>query len=97
MLESNFQSKLIKKIKEIFPDSFVLKNDASYKQGVPDLTIFNGSKWAFLECKRKENSQRQPNQEYYIDKLGRMGYAKFIYPENRDQVLDELKCYFEDV
>lgn len=39
MLESKFQSGLIKEIKERFPGSIVLKTDATYIQGFPDLLI----------------------------------------------------------
>ena len=39
MLERDFQSKLIKEIKIRLPGALVLKNDANYKQGVPDLLI----------------------------------------------------------
>ena len=39
--EGDFQSKLIKEIKTIFPGSFVLKNDPNYIQGFPDLLILS--------------------------------------------------------
>ena len=51
MLENKFQANLIKKIKNRFPDCIVMKNDSSYIQGIPDLTILNGNKWATLENK----------------------------------------------
>ena len=51
MLERNFQSKLIKELKERFPGCMVLKNDPNYIQGIPDLSIFYKDKWATLECK----------------------------------------------
>lgn len=96
MRENKFQAKLIKDIKERLPNCMVLKNDPSYIQGIPDLTIFNGDKWACLENKRSENSVHQPNQDYYIDKLNRMSFARFIYPENRDEVFNDLINYLED-
>lgn len=94
MLENKFQSKLIKDIKKEFPGCMVLKNDSSYLQGVPDLTIFHNNHWAMLEVKKNKNAKRQPNQEYYVDKLNEMSYASFIYPENKDQVMEELKRKF---
>lgn len=51
MLENKFQSNLIKEIKTLFPDCIVVKNDPTYIQGIPDLLILNGGKWASLECK----------------------------------------------
>lgn len=89
--ESSFQSTLIKDIKAIFPKAIVLKNDANYLQGFPDLLILNGNKWAALECKREASAHRQPNQEYYVEKLNGMSYARFICPENKSEVLNELQ------
>lgn len=89
--ESQFQANLIKKLKSRFPDAIVLKNDANYIQGIPDLLILRGSKWAALECKKDECSSRRPNQEFYVNKMNEMSYATFIFPENEKEVLDELE------
>ena len=53
--ESDFQSDLIKQIKKDLPESIVLKNDPEYKQGIPDLLIANGNKYAFLEVKKSKD------------------------------------------
>lgn len=87
-LERNFQRKLIKEIKEMLPGSFVAKVD--FLQGIPDLLILYGKQWAMLEVKRSAKARRQPNQEYYVDILNRMSFCRFIYPENKKEVLDEL-------
>lgn len=94
MLESKFQAKLIKELKMIFPGCIILKNDPDYLQGFPDLTILWNDKWAVLECKRSEDSPHRPNQDYYIDICDEMSYARFIYPENKEEVLDELQQAF---
>lgn len=94
MLESIFQAKLIKELKEMFPGCIVMKNDASYIQGIPDLLVLYNKKWASLEVKKSANASRQPNQEYYVDKMNEMSFSRFICPENRDEVLDELHLYF---
>ena len=52
MLESNFQASLIRELKQLFPGCIVLKNDADYLQGVPDLLVLHGKYWASLECKK---------------------------------------------
>ena len=91
MLESNFQEKLIKEIKERFPGCIVLKNDAQYMQGIPDLLILYNDRWASLETKKSENSSRRPNQEYYVEKMNGMSYSSFVYPENKEKVLNELQ------
>ena len=93
--ESVFQSALISDLKKIFPGCMVLKNDSSYYQGIPDLLVLYEDKWAMLECKRSSNSSHRPNQDYYIEKFGKMSYARFISPENKEEVLDELQQAFK--
>ena len=92
--ENEFQASLIKEIKARFPGAMVLKNDANYIQGIPDLTVLYGDKWAMLECKRSSKASKRPNQEYYIDTLGDMSFASFISPENKEDVLNELEQSF---
>ena len=95
MLENKFQSNLIKELKRMFPGCIIVKNDPNYIQGFPDLTIFYKNKWAVLECKKSKNASRQPNQEYYVDKLDGMSFARFISPENKEEILDELYQTFK--
>lgn len=94
MSESRFQSQLIKELKVIFDGCIVLKNDASYMQGVPDILILYKNKWAMLEVKASLNSPVRPNQEYYVDILDDMSFARFICPENKEEVLDDLQHTF---
>ena len=95
-LESAFQAKLIKKIKTMFPGCVVLKNDGSnVPAGFPDLTIlFPNGGWAELECKRETKSTRRPLQGYYVERLNGMGYSRFVYPENEEEILRELQQAF---
>lgn len=95
MKESKFQSGLIKEIRERFPGSIVMKNDAGYMQGFPDLTVLYGKHWAALECKRSAKESHRPNQDYYIQMLDEMSYASFVYPENKEEVLNGLQQAFE--
>jgi hypothetical protein len=94
MLESKFQSDLIKDLQDLFPESIILKNDPNYIQGFPDILILYNNSWAALETKKRVNANRQPNQQYYIDKLNRMSYASFIYQGNKERILDELQQTF---
>lgn len=90
-LERDFQRNLIKELKDIFVGCIVMKNDSSYIQGIPDLLILYKDRWAALEVKKSATASHRPNQEYYVDKMDEMSYASFIYPENKEVVLDELQ------
>ena len=94
MLESKFQSDLIKELKQMFIGCIVLKNDPNHVQGIPDLTILWRNKWATLEVKKTEKSRHQPNQDYYVKLMNEMSFSSFIYPENKEEVLDELQHAF---
>ena len=89
--ENRFQKELIADIKSWFPKAVVLKNDPDYIQGIPDLIVLNGNRWAALEVKKNEKATHRPNQDYYISKLDEMSYARFVYPENKEEVLHELQ------
>lgn len=93
-LEADFQSNLIAELRAIFPGCFIMKNDEQLIQGIPDLIILYKKHWAILECKAFEGAERQPNQEYYVDLFDGMSYAAFIFPENKEEVIDELQQAF---
>lgn len=92
-LESGFQDKLRDDIKEQFPGCMIFKMDQI--QGIPDLLVLYKNKWASLECKKSANAERQPNQEYYVETMNEMSFSRFVYPENKEDVLSELHKAFE--
>lgn len=91
-LESGFQDNLVADLKKIFPECMVFKMDQI--QGIPDLLILHGNKWASLECKKNEKATRRPNQEFYVEKMNDMSFSRFIYPENKEEVLHALQQTF---
>lgn len=93
--ESKFQKELTDQIKEEFPGCVVMKNDSGYIQGIPDWTILYKNKWAALEVKRDKDAPARPNQPYYVEKLNNMSFSRFVYPENKDEVLNELHGIFD--
>ena len=95
MLESQFQAKLIKELKKLFPGCIVIKSDSGYLQGIPDLLILFKDKWATLECKKHAGAIKQPNQEYYVGKMDEMSFSRFICPENKEEVLHDLQQSFQ--
>ena len=97
MAENRFKTKvLIPELKNTFPGCFILHLDPNEIQGIPDLLILYNNKWAVLEAKDYEGARHRPNQDYYVDLMNQMSFAAFIYPENKDEVLDALYLYFTE-
>ena len=90
MKESDFKKAVKKEIKKLFPDCIILPGDASAIQGIPDMFILIGKKWAALEFKKSQKATRRPNQDYYINEINNMSFASFICPENKSDVLSKL-------
>ena len=95
MRENDYQKGLKKKLKTMFPGCLVTKLDSSDIQGIPDLLVLYENKWAVLEVKKDATAQHRPNQDYYVAKLNEMSFSRFIYPENEEEVLDELYKTFQ--
>ena len=94
-LERDFQSSLIKELKRLFKGCLVMKLDSSYIQGIPDLLILYKNKWATLEVKKSLKATKRPNQEYYVGLMNNMSFSRFICPENKEEVLNELHKTFQ--
>ncbi len=94
MLENKFKTKLKKEIQEMLPGCMIMHLDPTEIQGIPDLIILYEDRWAVLEGKKSARASHRPNQDYYVDLMDRMSFAAFIYPENKDEVLDDLYQYF---
>lgn len=95
MKESKFQHSIVKEIKTRFPGAMVMKNDSGYIQGIPDLTILYKDKWATLEVKESETATHRPNQDYYVDQMNKMSFSAFIFPENKEEILNDMARSFE--
>lgn len=95
MLENKFKQKLINEIESLFPGAIVIHLDPNEYQGIPDLLVLYENKWAALEGKENEKARHRPNQEYYVDLMNRMSFARFIFPENKEEVLYELQQTFK--
>lgn len=88
--ENIYQRSLIKRLKEEIPGCIILKNDPNYIQGIPDLLLLVGDRWFALEVKRSADAPHRPNQDYYIDRMNEMSAAYYVYPENEDEVINEI-------
>ena len=95
MLENRFKTKLVTELEDMFPGCIIMHMDPNEIQGIPDLLILYEDKWAALEGKKSVNASARPNQSYYVDLMDRMSFARFIYPENKEEVLYELQQTFK--
>lgn len=96
--EREYQPGLKDRIRDRFPGCLILKNDTSQLQGIPDLLILYRDRWAILEVKRERPTcaeDFEPNQEYYLELLNEMSFAACIFPENEEEVLNDLALAFE--
>jgi hypothetical protein len=64
-------------------------------QGAPDLLVLFKNKWAALEGKKNAKAKTRPNQEYYVAQFDEMSFARIIFPENAEEVLDEMERSFK--
>ena len=95
--ESDFKNRLYNEIRNKFPGSEVIPNDAGYLQGFPDATVyFPNGRYVLLEGKRTTKSARQPNQDYYVNESPLCSNAMFVYPENKKEVLKELERRYNE-
>ena len=85
-----------KELKQKFNGCIVTKLDSGDIQGIPDLLILYKDKWATLECKKNEKASKRPNQQYYVDKMNEMSFSRFICPENKEEVLNDLQNMFDE-
>ncbi len=92
--ESRFQADLKKRLLKEFPGAYICKTDANQTQGIPDLLILYKKRWAMLECKRCSSASHRPNQDRQVERFDEMSFARFIYPENEEDVINELREAF---
>lgn len=91
MLENRFKSLLRREIEQRLPGCLVLHLDPSDIQGIPDMLVLYEDRWAALEGKKNSSASHRPNQDYYVRMMNDMSFAAFIYPENREEVLDAME------
>lgn len=92
--EGKFKAELRRELGVRFPGCIVMQLDSQEIQGIPDLLVLYQDKWATLECKKSERASHRPNQDYYVDLMNDMSFSAFIFPENKEAVLNELQQTF---
>ena len=92
--EGKFKAELRRELGVRLPGCIVMQLDSQEIQGIPDLLVLYQDKWATLECKKSERASHRPNQDYYVDLMNDMSFSAFIFPENKEAVLNELQQTF---
>jgi hypothetical protein len=94
MKEASYSMSLKRELRAEFPGIVIVKNDPELQQGFPDLMLLYKNRWAALEVKADYLAPHQPNQDYWIEHLDSMSMAAFIFPENHDAIMEELRKHF---
>lgn len=96
MREGAFQTLVRKELEKRFPGCIVNKQDSSYRQGFPDLVVLmDYGFYAVLEIKKSADAERQPNQEFYVDRTNQMSFGALVHPGNLEEVLDAIQQAYE--
>jgi Holliday junction resolvase-like predicted endonuclease len=94
MPEKKLQAEIIKYLKS--KGAYVLKNDATYRTGVPDLSFWHPDLNGFIEVKAHENSPYQPLQKATIAKLQDIGvFCEVIHNENWSKWQSKFDLWLE--
>ena len=91
MLENTYKTKLCKRLHERFAGCLTLHLNPNEVQGIPDLLFLYGTFWATLEVKVSKDARHRPNQDYWVQRMNQMSFSAFIYPENEEEVLNEME------
>ena len=97
-MEAFFQKDLLIRLRQI-PHSEWFVKEAKSIRGISDIIGTVAGKSVYLEVKRSKseankNTGRICLQQYFLDKMRAVGaYASFVYPENIDNVLNDLSTY----
>lgn len=89
--EGKFQDKLVHDLRQLGFKVIKLDPTTGRQIGIPDLLILKEGFWGMLECKAHKNSKKRPGQQQWVDWAEENSYGRFVYPENYDDVMEELK------
>ena len=91
--EGKLKKDFCKELKKLKCTVLQYKQDATTVAGFPDtIVLLPESLVVFLEFKKSKNAKYRPGQKEWGEKLtDREFYHWFVYPENADKVLEEIK------
>jgi hypothetical protein len=90
--ESKFEQDFCRRLRNVDKDVIVVKLTGI--SGIPDRIVLYHDKFVLLEFKRSKNASHRPLQDWYIDHFDGWGLARFVYPENGEEVFSEVLDWF---
>lgn len=95
MQEKHLQAEIIKFLKD--KGAYVLKNDANYRTGVPDLHFDHPDLSGHIEVKADEHSPFRPLQKITIQRLQDMGvFCEVIHRDNWEQWKTKFNLWLDN-
>lgn len=94
MKEADFKKSFQNKLKRAVHPTAILqyKQDSTTVKGFPDTIVILEGITIFIEFKKSKTAKFQTLQKEWIKKLNDNGHFAFVcYPENADEVLEEIK------
>ena len=89
MRESVFEKKVVKYLKSNGCKVYKMAGPG-VEAGTPDRLFLKEGFWGFLEIKASAKAKFQPLQKEKLQLLDSWSYAKAVYPENWDEIREEL-------
>lgn len=91
--EGKFKKDFCSKLKKMKCTTIQYQQSVTTLAGFPDtIVLLPESLVIFLEFKKSKNAKYRPGQKEWKGKLEERGfYHWFVFPENADEVLDEIK------
>lgn len=91
MIEKRLQSEIAKWLRS--KGCYVIKHQAgmSVPTGCPDLSFYKEGFYGFIEVKSSKTARFQPLQKETIAKLDNWSWCKMVYPENWQEIKEELE------
>jgi hypothetical protein len=89
--EADLQSKFLSSLRKLGYKCFKQQMNATTRAGTPDAFIFKEGFWGWIEFKQHKNSKARPGQKENVEWAKENSWGSFVYAENKDEVLKELK------
>ena len=94
MTEAEFKKKFCARLKRAVHPMAILQyqQSATTLSGFPDTIVILEGITVFIEFKKSKTAKFRPGQKEWIQKLNDNGHFAWVcYPENADDILEEIK------